>query len=309
MIVKVFDYKKDKLNSLNRKNSMSDKISIRFFGDKEVRAFWDNENFKWWFSIVDIVAVITNSPRPRVYWGTLKSRLKVKNKKLYSNCIQLKLKSTDGKKYATDCFSQDDIIQVIKNIPSKRSLEFLEWFTYSDNTIDWQSKKKAYTLFESNLINEFEIGTIKSLQQIHAYLFGGLYNFAGQIRQKNISKWGFKFANAEFLETTLNNIENMPENTFNEIIKKYIETNIAHPFMEWNWRTTRIWLDLILKKRLKKCVDWSQISKADYLDAMLQSVKSDKKIKGLIDNALTDKINDRNIFMKGIDYSYYYEEE
>lgn len=217
--------------------------------------------------------------------------------------------SSDGKKYATDCLSQDDIIKLVKLLPNKKSIEFLDWFTYSDNTIDGQSKKKAYTLFESNLINEFEIGTAKGLKQIHAYLFGGLYDFAGKIRQKNISKWWFKFANAEFLEKTLVTIEKMPEQTFDDIISKYVETNIAHPFIEGNGRTTRIWLDLILRKRLEKCVDWSKITKADYLRAMIESVRDATKIKKLIHNALTDKIHDRDMFMKGIDYSYYYEEE
>lgn len=229
---------------------MNQKISIRFYDNKEVRAIWDEENSKWWFSVVDIIAAITDSPRPRVYWGTLKSRLKTQNNQLYSKCIQLKLISSDGKRYATDCFSQDDIIELVKIIPNKKALNFLDWFTYSDNSIDWQSKKKAYTLFESNLINDIENGTIKGLKQIHAYLFWWLYDFAGKIRQKNISKWGFRFASAEFLENTLHEIEKMPENTFEEIVNKYIETNIAHPFMEWNWRTARIWLDLILKKNV-----------------------------------------------------------
>jgi cell filamentation protein len=187
-------------------------------------------------------------------------------------------------------------------------MKFLDWFTYSDNTIDGQSKKKAYTLFESNLINEFEIGTAKGLQQIHAYLFGGLYDFAGQIRQKNISKGGFKFAAVQFLGNTLKQIEQMPENTFEEIADKYVEMNIAHPFMEGNGRSTRIWLDLIFKKRLKKCVDWSRIGKKDYLKAMAASAVNSTAIKNLLKNALTDEINSRDMFMKGVDYSYYYEE-
>lgn len=285
------------------------KISIKFFDDKEVRAIWDEDNSKWWFSVVDIIFAITDSPRPRVYWWTLKNRLKEKNNQLYSSCIQLKLESTDGKKYSTDCFSQDDIIELVKNIPSKNGVEFLDWFTYSDNSIDWQSKKKAYTLFESNLIDDIEVGTIKGLQQIHAYLFGGLYDFAGQIRKKNISKWGFQFAIAQYLENTLKEISQMPENSFENIINKYIESNIAHPFMEWNWRSTRIWLDFILKKNLKKCVDWSKISKNDYMNAMIESPSSGIKITSLLENALTDEINSREMFMKGIDYSYYYEED
>jgi len=288
---------------------MHNKISIRFYDNKEVRAIWDEENSKWWFSVIDVVSAITDSPNPRKYWSVLKSRLKKENNELTTKCSQLKLIAADGKKYATDCFAQNDMIELVKSIPSKNSIKFLDRFTYDDTTIDGQSKKKAYTLFESNLISKLEIGTAKGLKQIHAYLFGGLYDFAWKIRQKNISKWWFKFANAEFLEKTLTTIEQMSEQNFDDIIKKYVETNIAHPFMEWNGRTTRIWLDLILRKRLKKCVDWSQISKADYLNAMIESVRNNSKIKKLIQHALTDKIHDRDIFMKGIDYSYYYEEE
>ena len=289
--------------------SIMSKISIKFFDDREVRAIWDDENSKWWFSVVDIISAITDSPRPRVYWWTMKSRLKKQNNQLYSKCIQLKLESSDGKKYATDCFSQDDVIEIVKNIPTKKSIKFLDWFTYSDNTIDGQSKKKAYKLFESNLIDNIEIGTIKGLQQIHAYLFGGLYDFAGQIRTKNISKGGFQFAIAQYLENFLEEIEKMPEGNFEQIIKKYVEANIAHPFMEWNGRSTRIWLDLILKKSISKCVDWSKISKNDYMQAMKESPINSTKIMNLIKNALTVKINSREIFMKWIDYSYYYEEE
>jgi cell filamentation protein len=147
------------------------------------------------------------------------------------------------------------------------------------------------------------------LQQIHAYLFGGLYDFAGQIRTKDISKGGFTFAPCRYFNTTLKTIENMPETTFDEIIDKYVEMNVAHPFMEGNGRSTRIWLDLMLKRRLKKCTDWSKINKNDYLQAMRKSVTAPTNIKTLVKNALTNKINDREMFMKGIDYSYYYEEE
>lgn len=234
------------------------KISIRFYNDREVRAIWDEEKSKWWFSAVDIVAAITESPRPRVYWGTVKSRLKTKKSQLYSKCIQLKLTAADGKKYATDCFIQDDITELVKAIPSKRSTDFLDWFTYSDNTIDGQSRKKAYSLFESGMLNSLEPGSIKCLQQIHAYLFGGLYEFAGQIRTKNISKGGFTFANALHFSTILPTIGNMPETTFDEIADKYVEMNVAHPFMEGNGRSTRIWLDLMFRRSLKKCVDWSK---------------------------------------------------
>ena len=167
----------------------------------------------------------------------------------------------------------------------------------------------AYTLFESSLLDSIEVGTVKGLQQIHAYLFGGLYDFAGQIRSVNISKGGFTFAPVAFLSQTLQNIEQMPEGSFDEIADKYVEMNVAHPFREGNGRTTRIWLDLILKKRLGKCVDWSCIDKYAYLAAMERSVADSTEIKRLLRNALTDKVNDREMFMKGIDYSYYYEEQ
>ena len=285
------------------------KISVKFFDDKEIRAIWNDEDSKWWFSIVDIIFAITNSSNPRIYRWKLKNSLKKEKNQLFTNSIQLKLTASDWKKYLTDCISQDDIFELIKVIPSKNAKKFIDWFTFSENSIDWQSKIKAYELFESKLIDTIQPWTIKALQQIHAYIFAWLYDFAGQIRQKNISKWGFIFASAEFLDNTLKEIEQMPENTFEEIIDKYVETNIAHPFMEWNGRATRIWLDLMLKKNLKKCVDWSKITKNDYMNAMVESTVNSDKIKNLIKNALTDEIDSREIFMKWIDYSYYYEEE
>src|SRR5574344_2358860 len=207
---------------------MSNKITIRFFNDKEVRAIWDEENSKWWFSVPD--------------------------------------------------------------------------------SLDAKSKTKAYALFESSLLDSIEVGTVNGLKQIHGYLFGGLYDFPGKIRTVNISKGGFKFAAAEFLPETLDQIEKMSEDSFDQIIDKYVEMNVAHPFREGNGRTTRIWLDLILKKRLGMCVDWSRIDKYAYLAAMERSVADSTEIKRLLKDALTDKVNDREMFMKGIDYSYYYEE-
>ena len=188
-------------------------------------------------------------------------------------------------------------------------MAFLDWFTYSDNTIDGQSRKKAYTLWESDLVADKDVGKMKALQQIHAYLFGGLYDFAGKIRTKTIAKGNTLFCLAEHLHQNLKNIEQMPETTFDEIVDKYVEMNVAHPFMEGNGRSTRIWLDLIFKKRLKMCVDWSRIDKREYLDAMVASHLDSTKIRELLKQALTDRIGDREIFMKGIDYSYYYEQE
>jgi cell filamentation protein len=220
----------------------------------------------------------------------------------------LKLKSPDGKMRLSNVFDYDGIIALGKQFPSKKANRFIEWFAYSDESIDGKSKTKAYALFESSFIDSIEVGTIKGLQQIHAYLFGGLYDFAGQIRQKNISKGGFQFAVSQFLGNTLKQIEQMPENSFEEIVDKYVEMNIAHPFMEGNGRSIRIWVDLIFKKQLKRCVDWSKINKNDYMNAMVQSSTDSTELKKLLKNALTDEINSREMFMKGIDYSYYYEE-
>ena len=174
--------------------------------------------------------------------------------------------------------------------------------------IDEISKKRAISLFGSVELLSFEIGTTKGLQQIHKYLFGGLYDFAGKIRAVNISKDGFRFANSLYLEDALKRIEEMPETTFEEIIDKYAEMNIAHPFMEGNGRSTRIWLDLILKNRLGKCIDWATINKNDYFEAVIRSHVKTTELRELLLTALTDNIDDREVFMKGIEQSYYYEE-
>jgi cell filamentation protein len=287
------------------------KISIRFFDDREVRAVWDDEHTKWWFSVLDIVGVLneeTDYYKSRNYWKYLKAKLKKENLQLVSATTQLKLTASDGKKYKTDMLDSEGIVELSKSFPNNKATKFLDWFLYSDTSIDGQSKKKAYTLFESNLINEFEVGTTKGLQQIHAYLFGGLYDFAGQIRDKSISKGGYRFVYAQLLKSTLNKIDIMPQNNLEEIIEKYAQMNKAHPFMEGNGRSTRIWLDMMLKKHLKKCVDWSKISKENYMNSMIISTVDSSVLKQLIETALTTKIYDREMFMKGIDYSYYYEE-
>ena len=309
------------------------KKSIRFFNDREVRAVWDEEHSKWWFSVLDIIAAINEQDdyqKTRNYWKYLKTKLKKEKNELVSATNRFKMQAPDGKQRLTDALDSEGVILLAKNYPNNRANDFLDWFTYSDNTIDGQSKKKAYQLFESRLLKTAEPGSVKCLQQIHAYLFGGLYDFAGQIRTKNISKGGFTFANCMHFPETLQTIERMPETTFDEIMDKYVEMkiraneyhvnsftngrvqpnlcNVAHPFMEGNGRSTRIWLDLMFKRSLKRCVDWSQIDKNEYLSAMRESVSDSTHIKSLVQPALTTKIHDREMFMKGIDYSYYYEQ-
>ena len=291
---------------------MSNKISIRFYKDHKVRAIWDEENNKWWFSVVDIIAAINEESdyqKSRNYWKYLKTKLAKNGDELVSATHQLKLTAPDGKKRSTDVHDADGVQLLARNIPNIRAAKFLDWFTYSDNTIDGQSRKKAYTLWESNLVASRDVGKVKSLQQIHAYLFGGLYDFAGKIRTKTISKGNTLFCLAEHLHGYLKTVEAMPESSFDEIVDKYVEMNAAHPFMEGNGRSTRIWLDMIFKKRMKMCVDWSKIDKREYLDAMIASHTDSNKIRMLLKQALTDRIDDREIFMKGIDYSYYYEQE
>ena len=281
------------------------KTSIRFFEEVPVRAVWDEESSKWWFCAADIVEALTKSKNPRVYWATVKRR----NSELFANCKQLKLKARDGKSYSTDVVDESGLNTVIALIPSKKSEVFARWMKNMETSLDEKSKQKAYELFESGFIDNVEVGTARGLQQIHGYIFGGLYDFAGQIRTVNIAKGGFVFSPSRYLDGALAHIEKMPESTLEEIVKKYVEMNVAHPFLEGNGRSTRIWLDLILKKNLKKCVDWSLIEKKEYLAAMRESVSDPTKIIELIENALTDDIHNREIIMKGIDYSYYYETE
>lgn len=169
------------------------------------------------------------------------------------------------------------------------------------------SKKKAVELFEYGLLDKLEAGKFSALAEIHKYLFGEIYDFAGIVRDVNIAKGNFRFAPVMYLSTSLSHIDNMPQSTFDEIIEKYVEMNAAHPFREGNGRSTRIWLDVILKKELGQVIDWSLIDKNDYLLAMERSPIKDVEIKHLLKNALTDKINDRETYMKGIDTSYYYE--
>ena len=288
------------------------KKSIRFFNDREVRAVWDDAHAKWWFSATDIVRAINDEDdytKCRNYWKYLKGKMTKEGIQLVSVTNHFKFLAPDGKQRAADALDADCVQTLAKNYPNNRARKFLDWFIYSDNSIDGQSKKKAYTLMESGLLDSVKPGTVKGLQQIHAFLFGGLYDFAGKIRTKTISKGNTIFCLAEHLHNYLKTVEAMPETTFDEIVDKYVEMNAAHPFMEGNGRSTRIWLDLIFKKQLKMCVDWSKINKKDYLEAMIASHTDSTRIRELLKQAMTDRIDDREIFMKGIDYSYYYEQE
>ena len=282
---------------------MLEKTSIRYFNKKPVRSRWDEETSSWLICAIDLIAAVVETSNPRIYWYTIKTR----NSELLANCKQLKMTASDGKVYDTDCLSIKDLDILLDILPRKRRKILKEWLKGNNDPLDEQSKKKAYDLINSGVIYDIEVGTTRGLQQIHSYLFEGLYDFAGKIRNKNISKGGFMFANALHLPSILNDIDKMPENTIEQIVDKYVEMNIAHPFMEGNGRATRIWLDQILIRSLKKCVDWSKIDKKEYLDAMSVSPSSSKQIFILIKNSLTSDFENRELIIKGIDYSYYYE--
>ena len=213
---------------------MSTKTSIRYFNKKPVRSRWDEESSSWFVCAIDLIAAVVETANPRIYWYTIKTR----NSELLANCKQLKMTASDGKTYDTDCLSIKGLDVLLDILPRKRRSILKEWLKGNNDPLDEQSKKKAYDLINSGIIYDIEVGTTRGLQQIHSYLFDGLYDFAGKIRDKNISKGGFMFANALYLPNILNDIDKMPENTIEQIVDKYVEMNIAHPFMEGNGRAT-----------------------------------------------------------------------
>ena len=288
---------------------MSPKLSFRFYGDHEVRAVWDEAGKQWWFAVVDVVGAVSGSKDARNYWNVLKSRFRKAGNETLTKCKRFRLEAADGKRRLTDCLPQKELVGLIEALPGRNGAPFIKWLVSGEDSLDVKSREKAYALFGNGLLAALKPGTAECLLQIHAYLFGGLYDFAGQIRTVNIAKGNFAFAPALFLENTLAQIERMPEGTFDEIVSKYVEMNVAHPFREGNGRATRIWLDLMLKANLKRCVDWSRIDKGAYLKAMTESPTDSRAIRALLCGALTDRIDSRELFMKGIDYSYYYESD
>jgi len=278
-------------------------VSYIYINSYKVKAVWYKN--KWYYSALDIVKALINPSCAKTYWSKVKDRFK----ELKPYLVQLSLLSKDNKHHLTWFIAIKGINLLAYIIPIKQRKGMKDLVNNLYKSKDEQSKFKAYSLWNSGIYKNIECGTIKGLQQIHGYIFGGIYDFAGQIRNKNISKDGFLFSLCQHFIDILPNIDNMPQSTFDQIIEKYICMNIAHPFMEGNGRATRIWLDLILKKQLKKCIDWSKISKVDYFKAMIASHDNNKILSKLLKSALTDKINDREVYMKGIDTSYYYEEK
>ena len=283
--------------------TMKEKTSIRYFNKKPVRSRWDEETTSWLICAVDLIDAVVETKNPRIYWYTLKRR----HSDLVANCKQLKMTSSDKKMYDMDCLTIKGLDSLLDVLPSKQRPALKAWLKGNNDPLDKQSKHRAYDLINSGLIEDIEVGTTKGLQKIHSYLFAGLYDFAGKIRDKNISKGGFMFANALYLPNILQDIDKMPQSSLQQIVDKYVEMNIAHPFMEGNGRSTRIWLDRILINSLGKCVDWSKIDKTAYFNAMKTSPISSEGIFRLIESALADDVKNRELIIKGIGYSYYYE--
>jgi cell filamentation protein len=281
------------------------KTSVRYFEGTPVRALWDQRKAAWLYAASDLVAAFWKSKNPRQHWNVMKKR----HPELLPFVTPARLRGADGKHYLTDTLDEAGLRQLLFGLHAGKREGVEKWLQGRNDPLDEKSKERAYELFASPLVNDFEVGTSQGLQQIHSYLFGGLYSFAGKIRTMTISKGGFTFANGDYLPATLKGIDEMPDTDFDEIVTKYVEMNIAHPFLEGNGRATRIWLDLLLKKRLGVVVDWARIDKKAYLTAMEASPFQAQPIHDLLQNALTKDIASRETFIKGIDYSYYYEEE
>lgn len=281
------------------------KTSIRYFMGKPLRGIWDNNLQEWRYSATDLVAILAQSKSPRVHWNAIKGR----NPQLKKMVVSFKLRAADDKMYLSDTLNEEGVKELSFILPNKNRQALQSWLRGLGDPIDEQSKKKAYALFDSDIIKKDEVGKWIALQKIHAYLFEGLYDFAGKIRTKTTSKGGFTFANADYLSNVLMEIDQMSEANLEEIVSKYVEMNIAHPFYEGNGRATRLWLDMILKKNINCVVDWSLIDKQEYLLAMKKSPTESTAIYTLIKNALTNDIRNRELYMKGVDCSYYYERE
>jgi len=281
---------------------MEIKSTYIVINNTNVKTIWFKN--QWYLSALDVVKAIINPKSVKTYWSKLKDRYS----ELKPHTIQIKFKSYDNKHHPMWFITMNGLNLLAYIVPIKNRKGLIELINDLRMSKDDQSKLKAYSLWNSGIYKCFDVGTISGLQQIHGYIFGGIYDFAGQIRNKNISKNGFLFSLCQHFIDILHNIDKMSQSTFDQIIEKYICMNIAHPFMEGNGRATRIWLDLILKKELNKCVDWSKISKQDYFKAMIKSHNDSSLLNKLLKQALTNKINDRETFIKGIDTSYYYEE-
>ena len=283
---------------------MSEKTSIRYFNNKKVRSRYNYSHNKWYYVASDIVSSLIETSNSRKYWNTFKNRHPI----LKQYISTIKMMADDGNAYQTDCLDDEGVKTLLSFLKTNDKDYFYKWIKGLNNKEDEISRLRAYELYENGLLNNMEEGKISSLKSIHKYLFDGIYDFAGIIRNKNIKKGNFAFANCMYLEEILEKIEKMDDNTFSNIINKYIEINVAHPFMEGNGRSMRIWLDLMLIKKLNYCIDWSIIDKKEYLSAMEKSVFDGSDIKDLLEKALIPYTNDRETFIKGIDYSYYYEE-
>ncbi len=277
--------------------------SLRFFEDVKVRGIWNEEDSKWWFYAVDIVEALTKCEKPRVRWGQLKRTVPA----ITHHCKPIKIKE-NGKTLTTELINPSGVNGLMVLLATPYREDFVYWFSNIDRSLSELSKQQAYELFESGAVWNYEVGTAAGLKLIHAYLFGGLLDDAGEIRTEDLVKGGYLFAMHENLKKLLIQNDKMPERTFEEIAAKYVRMNLIHPFKQGNGRSMRIWLDLMLKKNLGQCVDWSRVDKRAYLAAMKKSSSDPEDAYALLKEALTDKFEDPEFFLRGIDYSYYFDE-
>lgn len=278
---------------------------IRYYNETPIRCRWDKSKNEWSYAVMDVIESLVKPAYPRKYWNTFKHR----RPELLKKTKSIKLTSSDDKKYATDVMNYGTLECLLGYLKYNKKEEFLNWAKSLANPLDEESRIKAYSLIDNDLLNEAEVGTFAGLQKIHSYLFEGLYPYAGKIREKNISKSGFKFVTYGKLADELKKIDEMPETSLDEIIDKYVQMNIAHPFEDGNGVATRIWLNQIFRKNLNKVIDWSRINKEDYLKAMEASPTDSSEINNLFFFALVYETESKEVFLRGIDFSYSFEEE
>lgn len=276
---------------------------VKILNGKTVRIVWSEPASTFLYSATDLVLAFANSKNPRIYWNAIKRR----HPEIRKYCSQAKLLAADEKQYKSDvltCDGINELVLILKH-PNRRYL--IDWIRGSNEPVNEQAKKRAYDLFGTNILKTDEIGTFIGLRKIHAYLFDGLYKNVGRVRTKNVVKNGVEYANYTFLKQILTHIDSMSSNTFDEIVEKYVEMNIAYPFLDGCEQSMRIWLDQMLKNKLEKCINWAKVKREDYLEAMKESPYNDSQIKKVLKRAISIKILDKNVYQTGLDSSFFYE--
>lgn len=282
---------------------MSSITPIKILNGKKVRIVWSESSSTFLYSATDLVLAFTSSKNPRIYWNAIKRR----HPEIKRYCFLAKLRAADNKLYNSDLLNYEGINELVFILKHPNRKFLISWLKGENGSIDEQAIKRAQDLYDINILNTDEIGTFLGLRKIHAYLFDGLYPNVGKVRNKNVPKGNIEFANYTFLKQILIHIDNMSSGNFNEIVEKYVEMNIAHPFLDGCEQSMRLWLDMILKIKLGKCINWAKIRKEDYLEAMAESPYNDSQIKNVFKRGLSNKILDKNLFQISLNSSFFYE--